>query len=164
MADERDRREARAPAPEDLAEVCRALNAAGARYVLIGGFAVAAHGAGRPTLDIDLLVDPSPDNIARIREALRILPDRAVDEVGDDDVRSYALVRVADEILIDLMGQACGVTYEEAIADAEAAEVNGIEIPVASKATLIRTKQTMRLSDRADCHFLQSRLDEERRS
>lgn len=105
MVDDGDRREARAPAPEDLARICRALNAAGARYVLIGGFAVSAHGAGRPTKDIDLLVDPSADNVARIREALQILPDRAVTEVGDDDVRNYTVVRIADEILIDLMGE-----------------------------------------------------------
>ena len=48
---------ARAPEPEDLARVCRALNDAGARYVLVGGFAVVAHGAGRFTKDIDLLID-----------------------------------------------------------------------------------------------------------
>lgn len=162
MVDDRDSREARAPAPEDLARICRALNAAGARYVLIGGFAVSAHGAGRPTKDIDLLVDPSADNVARIREALQILPDRAVLDVADDDIRNYAVVRIADEILIGLMSQACGVTYEEAIADAETAVIDGVEIPVASKATLIRTKQTHRPSDLADRHFLQSRIDEER--
>jgi hypothetical protein len=42
---------ARAPEPEDLARICRALNEAGARYVLIGGFALIAHGAGRSTKD-----------------------------------------------------------------------------------------------------------------
>jgi len=53
---------ARAPEPEDLARICGALNRHGARYLLIGGFAVIAHGAGRFTKDIDLLVDDSPDN------------------------------------------------------------------------------------------------------
>jgi hypothetical protein len=48
---------ARAPEPEDLVRICRALNDAGARYVLIGGFAVVVHGAARFTKDIDLLVD-----------------------------------------------------------------------------------------------------------
>ena len=164
MVDDRDHREARAPAPQDLARICRALNASGARYVLIGGFAVSAHGAGRPTKDIDLLVDPSADNIARIREALQILSDHAVNDVADDDVRNYAVVRIADEILIDLMSQACGVTYDAAIGDAETAEIDGVAIPVASKATLIRTKQTHRPSDLADRHFLQSRIDEDGRA
>jgi hypothetical protein len=35
--------------PDDIVRLCRALNEAGARYLLIGGFAVVAHGAGRFT-------------------------------------------------------------------------------------------------------------------
>jgi hypothetical protein len=42
-----DAASARAPEPEDLARICRSLNDAGARYMLIGGFAVIAHGASR---------------------------------------------------------------------------------------------------------------------
>jgi hypothetical protein len=45
--------------------------------VLIGGFAVIAHGGARTIKDIDLLVDPSPDNVARVREALQILEDQS---------------------------------------------------------------------------------------
>jgi hypothetical protein len=85
---------AREPQIEDLARICRALNEAGARYILIGGFAVIAHGGGRTTKDIDLLVDAGPDNVALVKQALRILEDRAVDEVTDTDVARYAVVRV----------------------------------------------------------------------
>jgi len=55
--DQDDDLEARAPAPDDVVRLCRALNDAGARYLLIGGFAVVAHGAGRFTKDVDLLVE-----------------------------------------------------------------------------------------------------------
>ncbi len=61
MADRDDDRLARAPEPEDVIRVCRALNESGARYLLIGGFAVIAHGSGRFTKDIDLLIDASPE-------------------------------------------------------------------------------------------------------
>ena len=61
---------ARAPEPEDLTRICRALNDAGAHYVLIGGFAVVAHGASRFTKDIDLLADEAPENIARVKQGL----------------------------------------------------------------------------------------------
>jgi hypothetical protein len=104
-----DRAYARAPELDDLVRICRSLNEAGARYVLIGGFAVIAHGGGRTTMDIDLLVDDSPENIVRVKSALRVLIDQAVDEVADDDVRRYAVVRVADEVIVDLMGRACGL-------------------------------------------------------
>ena len=119
MDDAHDGPYAREPQVEDVARICRALNDAGARYILIGGFAVIAHGGARTTKDIDLLVDASPDNIARVKEALRILEDRAVDEVADTDVARYAVVRVADEIVVDLMARACGIEYADAIRDAE---------------------------------------------
>ena len=63
--------------PEDLVRVCRALNEARARYVLIGGFAVVAHGGGRFTKDIDFLVDDDPANVARVTAALGVLADNA---------------------------------------------------------------------------------------
>ena len=53
MDDEDDDRSARAPEPDDVVRICRALNESQARYLLIGGFAVVAHGAGRLTKDID---------------------------------------------------------------------------------------------------------------
>ena len=88
MDDAHDGPHAREPQVEDLVRICRALNDAGARYVLIGGFAVIAHGGARTTKDIDLLIDASAENVARVRRALRILEDHAVDEVADDASRA----------------------------------------------------------------------------
>jgi predicted nucleotidyltransferase len=86
------------------------LNQAGARYVLIGGFAVIARGGVRTTKDIDLLIDASPENVARVKQGLRVLEDKAVDEVADDDVVRYAVVRIADEVVVDLMARRAGST------------------------------------------------------
>ena len=99
------------------------------------------------------MVDDSPENIARIRRALAILPDNAVAEVADLDVRSYQVVRVIDEVIIDLMGRACGLTYMDVIADAEMVDLMGVRTPVASPATLIRTKDPMRPQDAIDRAF-----------
>jgi hypothetical protein len=162
MDDAPDRGYSRAPEIEDLTRLCRRLNQENVRYLLIGGFAVILHGFVRTTKDIDLLIDPSASNVQALRRALATLPDNAVADVADDDIRRYQVVRVADEIVVDLMAAACGISYDDAIADAEAAEIDGVEFPVASKATLIRMKQTSRPSDLADRQFLQSRLDAER--
>ena len=62
MDDAADRGYSRAPELEDLLSLIRALDRAGARYLLIGGFAVILHGFVRTTKDIDLLVDPSPES------------------------------------------------------------------------------------------------------
>lgn len=67
MDDHDDGPHAREPQIEDRARVGAALNAAGARYVLIGGFAVIAQGASRTTKDIDLLIDPAPSNMVLFR-------------------------------------------------------------------------------------------------
>jgi hypothetical protein len=149
---------AREPQIEDLVRICRALNEAGARYILIGGFAVIAHGGARTTKDIDLLVDASPENVARVKRALRILEDHAVDEVADTDVARYTVVRVADEIVVDLMALACGIDYGDAARDATSLTIDGVTIPIASPATLIRTKNTVRPSDAADRHYLEELL------
>ncbi len=155
MDDPDDDRYARAPAPADIVRICRALNQAGARYLLIGGFAVIAHGAGRFTKDIDLLVDDATENVARVKRALAVLADNAAAQVADDDVRRHTVVRVADEVVVDLMGRACGLSYAEAAADAETLEREGVLIPVASPRTLIRLKDTPRPQDAIDRAFLE---------
>ena len=150
------------PQIEDLVRICRALNEAGAHYILIGGFAVIAHGGARTTKDIDLLIDASPDNVSRVKRALRILEDQAIDQVADTDVARYTVVRVADEVVIGLMAQACGLDYGEAAKDAEAITIDEVVIPVVSAATLIRTKNTLRPSDAADRRYLEELLRAER--
>jgi hypothetical protein len=115
MDDAADRGYSRAPELEDLVAICRSLNKEGVRYLLIGGFAVILHGSVRTTKDIDLLIDPTEDNIRRLKKALGTLPDNAVALLADD-VGKYRVVRVADEIVVDLMAEACGISYEEAFA------------------------------------------------
>jgi hypothetical protein len=70
-------------------------------------------------------------------------------------------VRIADEVIVDLLGRACGVEYEEASHDQEHLEIDGVRIPLASKKTLILTKNTVRPSDAADTQFLQALIDTE---
>lgn len=88
MDDADDDQHVRAPTLDDLAGICRALNENSARYILIGGFAVIAHGGGRTTKDIDFLVDASPENVTRLKAALRVLPDNAAEEIDEHDIES----------------------------------------------------------------------------
>lgn len=146
--------ESRPPTLTDLVALCRSLNREGARYVVIGGMAVIQAGFVRATEDIDLLIDASPDNIARVRRALMDLPDAAVREMGDRDVEQYTVVRVADEIVVDLLRAACGITYAEASASVDVVTIDGVPIPLAQPALLWKTKQTFRDKDRLDRAFL----------
>jgi hypothetical protein len=154
--------EVRPPTVDDVRRICRALDEAGARYVLIGGFAVILHGGERTTKDIDLLVDPAPENVARIKKALSILEDDAAREIDVGDLERYVVVRVADEVMVDLLAAACGVTWAEANERAERIDVGGAVAIVADRQTLIRTKRTVRPSDAADRAWLEAQQSEER--
>jgi len=128
--------------------------------VLIGGFAMIAHGAGRFTKDIDLLVDDAPGNVARVRQALAILEDNAAADVADNDVRDHIVVRVVDEVVVDLMGRACGLSYADVVADAESVAIDDVMVVVASPATLIKTKNTYRPQDALDRAYLNTLLEQ----
>lgn len=152
----------RIPELKDLVSICQHLNENNIKYMVIGGFAVAFHGFARGTKDIDFLVDASVENIRRIKTALSFLPDNAIQEIQETDIEKYNVVRVADEVVIDLIGRACQIDYEEASKFIEYKEIQGVKIPVASKEILIRMKDTIRPSDKTDVQFLKAVLDEEK--
>ncbi len=146
----------RDPTPADLARIGRSLNEHGARYAVLGGLAVIQHGFARATQDVDLLVDPSPDNVEKIRRALSILADRAVLEVEPGDVAAYTVVRVMDEFCIDLLGQACGQTLAGLADEVEIHTIAGVPIPFLSPRGLLLTKDTCRPKDQVDREFLEA--------
>ena len=140
--------------PEDVALIARRLAEEQVEYVLIGGFAMLLHGSARPTQDIDLLVDPSPKNVERIRRALSVLADNAVFELEPTDIENYTVVRVADEVVVDLLGSACGLTLADLEDQVQLGDIAGTPVRYLSAAALIRTKQTVRPKDADDCLFL----------
>ncbi len=150
--------ESRPPTLTDLLLLCRSLNQAGARYLVVGGFAVNQHGMGRATMDIDLLVDGSLENQARVKKALEVLPDKAVRELGADDLRNYLVVRVCDEVVVDVMLSACGISYEEAAPGIQIFTIDNVPIPFASPELLLRTKRTFRPKDAEDRLFLEDKI------
>ncbi len=155
--------EPRVPTIDDLVLLCRSLNELGAKYIVIGGWAVIQHGFGRTTEDIDLLVEGSAENFARIKEAMLRLPDGAIREVAPDDLARYSVVRVADEFVVDLMKAACGVEYAEAREDISPVTIQDVTIPFASPRLLLRLKQTYRAKDAQDVLFLTTLLQREGR-
>ncbi len=150
-----DELEPRVPEENDLVLLCRRLNELGARYVVVGGFAIMVAGLPRTTGDIDLLIRTDLENEALVFKSLETLPDKAVLELEPGDVSKYTVVRVADEILVDLMQSACGIDYDEAAKDVVIHEVRGVAIPFASPRLLWRMKKpTMREKDAGDLVFL----------
>src|SRR5579863_8366563 len=111
MADDNSSEELapREPTVEDLCALCSELNKLEARYIVIGGFALRAAEYLRSTFDIDLIVASDAVNEAKVYSALSTLPDNAVGELRPGELQKYGVVRVADEIVVDLMCSAGGI-------------------------------------------------------
>jgi len=162
MADQRDRGPGdseeltpRDPLEEDLVRLCRRLNELGAAYVVVGGFAIIYGGLPRTTTDIDLVIATDLGNEELVYRALEVFPDKAVRELKPGEVAQYVVVRVADEVVVDLMRSAGGIEYGEAAKDIVVREVHGVPIPFASHRLLWRMKAwTHRPKDAADLVFL----------
>jgi hypothetical protein len=148
---------------QDLLELARELNVQGARYALIGGYAIAAHGYNRFSEDVDLLVDPQRDNTPRWVRALSKLPDAAAAELaGDDEIferEGHYAIRINDEFTVDIMPSACGHDWRELAKYIVYIEVEGVTIPVLSLQGLLLTKEGMRDKDKADRTVLLRALD-----
>lgn len=145
----------REPSVEDVVEICRELNARGARYIVVGGFAIRQAGYSRTTMDIDLLVDPELGNETKVFDALATLPDGAVRELDAGDVEKFTVVRVSDEVMVDLMAKASGISYEEAKGHVHIRELDGVGIPFANPDLLWRMKsRSRRDKDLGDLYFL----------
>jgi hypothetical protein len=140
---------------DDLIVLGRAPESAGARYALIGGYAMSAHGYQRFSEDIDILVDPSPANTPRWVATLSSLPDGAAKELeGDPDVferEGHYAIRINDEITVDVMPAACGHGWQELEPYAIRIELTaGVSLSVLSLEGLLLTKEGLRDKDRAD--------------
>jgi hypothetical protein len=147
--------EPRPPLEDDLVSLCRELNERHAKYVVVGGFAIITAGLPRLTGDIDLMVAVDPENEAKVFSALSTLPDNAVRELKPGELQQYNVIRVADEIIVDLMRSAGGIEYEEAAMDLVVRTIQGVPIPFASPRLLWRMKVvTHREKDAGDLVFL----------
>lgn len=145
----------RQPSVEDLRDLCRELNLRGARYVVVGGFAMRAAGYARETMDIDLIVTTDRENEDRVLSALSTLPDNAVRELRPGELEQYSVIRVGDEIVVNLMRSAGGIDHAEASKDLIVKEVDGVPIPFASPRLLWRLKAvTHREKDAGDLVYL----------
>ena len=155
-----DAERTRPPLMTDLVGLCRELNARNARYIVVGGMAINIHGFARNTEDIDLLIETGDLNEGKVLEVLSLLPDGAAKELTPGEVAEYVVIRVCDEITVDLMAKTCGQDYESAKDSISPVVVDGVTIPFASPILLWKTKQTFREKDQIDRLFLRRLLED----
>ena len=147
---------------EDLKQVIQSLNDNGVPYLLIGGYALFAHGYHRATEDIDLLIPATREAGEKLIKALMILPDQSAKDLpiewfGAEDEEN---IRLVDEYVIDILFRACDETYESLQQYTEVLTLDGgIEISTVNLEGLFLTKQTVREKDKVDSLILKRALD-----
>jgi predicted nucleotidyltransferase len=138
----------------DLIEVCRALQAQGVRYILVGGHAVRLNGIVRATEDVDILVPFDVINGQRLIESLDFLDSaKEIDpawfsrEANEPDVEN---IRVADRIVVDILFAVNGETFESLQPHVRLLELEGVAIPVLNIDGLLKAKTDYREKDVLD--------------
>ena len=125
----------------------------GVEYVLIGGQAVRLNGYLRATEDIDVLLRATRANGEKVIRALDFLssaadldPDWFVAQPGGE----VENIRIADELLIDLLFAANGQTYESVEPYVRELEIEGVLVKVLNIDGLLKTKTDYRDKDVLD--------------
>ena len=133
-------------------EIFAALDRHGVRYVLVGGLAAVLHGASHLTTDVDVVPYESLDNLERLSAALRELGAR-IRVTGEPDgvpfdhsAPSLARVRMwnlqTDVGDLDITFEPSGTHgYDDLARDVVVMRVRGTDVPVASLADVIRSKE-----------------------
>jgi len=142
---------------EDYRDMLQALVAEKVRFLLVGAYALAAHGYPRATMDIDIWVMPAPDNADAVL--------RALDRFGaprhnltKDDLEKEGTefqIGVAPR-RIDIITSASGLRFEETFSRAIPVEIDQITVHIPSVSDLIRNKRaSARTKDLADAEALE---------
>lgn len=139
-----------------LLRVCSLLNKHDTKYLVVGARACWLHGYVRATVDVDILVPEDMENHKRIIAALSELKDGFAAELTAQDFVDNIVVKIADEVEVDVSTRAWKVTYDEAQKSAMHRTIEGVDVPYVGLPTLIQSKNTHREQDKVDVERLRT--------
>ncbi len=145
------------PVNRDFRDLFAELNAAGAEYLLVGGYALAVHGLPRFTKDLDVWVRASPDNARRVHAALERFG-APMGELGVRDLESEGIVFQIGipPNRIDVLTAIDGVSFSGAWAERVPAPYGDVAVTVISRRHLVQNKRaTGRPQDALDADALE---------
>ena len=138
----------------DFADFLRLLNERNVRYLVVGGYAVAYHGYPRYTGDLDVFVEASPENAARLVEVYG--------EFGFNrsDLKPELFMIPDNVVRMEVLTSITGVAFADAYVRRIQVEVNGLVVPFIALVDLLKNKtSTGRGKDRVDAEALQKRAN-----
>lgn len=142
---------------KDFRDMLSALSEAEAEYLVVGAHALANHGFVRATGNLDLWINPTPENAQHVFRAPGVFGAPSWISL-DDLMHSDRIIQIGVvPMRIDLMTSLEGVTFAEAWPARVLTEVDGVQLPVLSREHLLINKRaTGRPLDRVDADRLEA--------
>jgi hypothetical protein len=144
---------------EDYKEMLESLLGEKVRFILVGAYALAAHGYPRATGDMDIWVKPNDENSKKIYKALAKFG-APISEIREDEFSQPGIIFQIGVVprRIDIITKISGVEFDEADADKIVVNIENLKIPVLSIELLIKNKMaTGREKDLLDAKLLKKR-------
>ena len=141
----------------DYKDMLQALLDNDVNFLLVGAYAMGAHGYPRATGDIDIWVEPSAENSARVYRSMIAFgaPLHEIDESTFATPGVVFQIGVAPR-RIDIITTISGVQFDDARRQQQIAEIEDLPVPILSINDLIRNKRaTGRDKDRLDADRLE---------
>ena len=141
---------------KDFAELCSLLNAQGVEFLIVGGYAVAFHGAPRFTGDMDLLVRPAKGPILRVLEALQQFGFPTAQVTAEHLLERQKILQLGREpVQVHIMTSITGVSWEEAWGSRKSGFYGDVPVNFIGVEALIANKKAVgRMKDLADVEAL----------
>jgi len=141
---------------KDFKELLELFNALDVEYLIVGGYALAFHGAPRFTGDLDLCVKPDGENAQRILDALDEFGFGSLRLTADDFQQPEQVVQLGvPPVRIDLITSLTGVSWEEASGGRAAGTYGDVPVYYLGREQFVENKRaTGRQKDWADIEAL----------
>ena len=142
---------------EDYKEMLQLLVEEKVKFLLVGAYALAAHGYPRATMDIDIWVMPSPENADAVLRALSRFGAPLHGLTASDLQKTDTIFQIGvAPRRIDIITSASGLRFDEAYAQSIEATIDGLIVNIPSLDDLISNKKASgRSKDIADVEALE---------
>ncbi|GHV40776.1 hypothetical protein AGMMS49546_15340 [Spirochaetia bacterium] len=143
----------------DYNDILQSFIAEKVKFLLVGAYALAAHGYPRTTMDIDFWIKPDAENAEAVFRALKHFG-APTGDISLSDLQTADMVfqiGVAPR-RIDIITSVDGLTFDKAYARSAPVEIDGITVQVLSVEDMIINKRaTGRTKDIADAEMLEDK-------
>ena len=128
------------------------------KFIIVGGVAVALNGFVRTTEDVDILIESSAENIARLLDELTGFGEGHARELSINDFTdSEGAVRIIEDFPLDVFTIMRGKRYADLIGSTKTTRINNVDVRYLDATALIGLKQdSERVQDRIDVSALRS--------